>query len=181
MITVGSVRSTCKIPYVETLRSAMPNFSRTCFQICILILATKTAGLWVSSGRNGGIRSQTRISRSNIHMLIHTGSWTNGLRANNHKGHTGYERRGIFFSLLLFVFGFTTQMTIATFSPSPCQRKLYALEFCQNALLCHGILTRGSAPSRERATFRMHLHPTSPHRSIQAWKHSTLLCACVSI
>ena len=79
-----------------------------------------------------GSGPQATISRSDIYMLIHTGNWTNGLRANIHKGHRGYERR----SLLLPVFGFTTQMDIAIFSPSPCQE----ISLCSEVLpKCFGV------------------------------------------
>lgn len=40
---------------------------------------------------------------------------------------TDMKRRRIFFSFLLLVFGFTTQMAIATFSPFPCQEIMFML------------------------------------------------------
>lgn len=59
-VRVGSANSTWKIPYVEILKSATPNFSRTHFWKWALILATKTAGACVSSGTNGGVRSSSQ-------------------------------------------------------------------------------------------------------------------------
>lgn len=60
IVRVGSANSTWKIPYVEILRSAMPNFSRTHFWKWALILTKRTTWACVSSGTNGGVRSSSQ-------------------------------------------------------------------------------------------------------------------------
>lgn len=81
----------------------------------------------------------TRVSHSGVYKLIHTGTWTNGLRADIHKGHRIWKKMFWFLLPVYYMFGFTSQLAIATFSPPPCHGRHLNSEVLQN---CFGLPRR---------------------------------------